>query len=151
VAHNISKNGCASVQLAQGLNQNTTAFAMFAVVRDTNNLYRWYQSGGSLVAEKKIGGLKTMLVDLQYAPSAHQFLRIRKVTNAATGTEDVVFETAANDGGVPGPYTERYRNTWDASVNASGLKVEIKAGTSGVETGAGSSCWDNVVVATGCK
>ena len=150
-AYNLSNNGCAAVQLAQGLNPSTTAYAMFAVVRDTNNLYRWYQSGDALIAESKIGGVKKTLVDLQYSATTHQFLRIRKETNLATGTEDVVFETASSNNGVPGVYTERYRNTWAAAVNASGVKVEIKAGTSGAEAGAGSAYWDNVLVATNCK
>jgi hypothetical protein len=150
-AYNLASNGCASVELAQSVNPASTAYAMFAVVRDSNNLYRWYQVGDSLVAEKKVNGVKTTLVDLQYAVTTHQFLRIRKVANAATGTHDVVFETAPNVNGVPGTYTERYRNTWDASVNASGLKMEIKAGTSGVETAAGSAYWDNVVIAANCK
>jgi endonuclease/exonuclease/phosphatase family metal-dependent hydrolase len=150
-AYNVANNGCAAVQLAQSLNPATSAYAMFAVVRDSNNLYRWYQSGDSLVAQKKVNGVKATLVDLQYAPATHQFLRIRKVANAATGTQDVVFETAPNVNGVPGTYTERYRNTWDAPVNASGVRVELKAGTSGAETAAGSSSWDNVVVAGNCK
>jgi endonuclease/exonuclease/phosphatase family metal-dependent hydrolase len=150
-AYNVSNNGCAAVQLAQGLNPTTAAYAMFAVVRDTNNLYRWYQSGGALIAESKIGGVKKTLADLQYSATAHQFLRIRKETNVATGTQDVVFETAASNNGVPGAYTERYRDTWAASVNASGLKVEIKAGTSVAEAGAGAAYWDNVLVASNCK
>jgi endonuclease/exonuclease/phosphatase family metal-dependent hydrolase len=150
-AYNVANNGCASVQLAQGLNAATRAYAMFAVVRDTNNLYRWYQSGGSLIAERKINGVKKTLVDLQYSATAHQFLRIRKVTNSATGTQDVVFETAPNVNGVAGAYTERHRETWAASVNASGLKLEIKAGTSAAEAGAGAAYWDNALVATNCK
>jgi endonuclease/exonuclease/phosphatase family metal-dependent hydrolase len=149
--YSVASNGCASVQLAQGLNPATSAYAMFAVVRDSNNLYRWYQSGDTLIAEKKVNGAKTALVNLQYSPATHQFLRIRKVANAATGTQDVVFETAPSVNGAPGAYTERYRNTWDATVNASGVKVELKAGTSGAETAAGASSWDNVVVATNCK
>jgi hypothetical protein len=36
-------------------------------------------------------------------------------------------------------------------VNASGVKVEIKAGTSGAEAGAGSAYWDNVLIATTCQ
>jgi hypothetical protein len=150
-AYNVSNNGCAAVQLAQGLNPATTAYAMFAVVRDTNNYYRWYQSGDSLVAESKIAGVKKTLVDLPYSATAHQFLRIRKETNLATGTQDVVFETAPSTGGVPGAYSERYRNTWAAAVNANGLKVEIKAGTSVAEAGAGTASWDNVLIATSCK
>jgi endonuclease/exonuclease/phosphatase family metal-dependent hydrolase len=150
-AYNVSNNGCAAVQLTQGLNPATTAYAMFSLVRDTSNLYRWYQSGDSLIAESKIAGVKKTLVDLPYSATAHQFLRIRKVTNLATGTQDVVFETAPGTDGVAGAYTERYRNTWAAAVNASGLKVEIKAGTSVAEAGPGTASWDNVLVATSCK
>jgi len=69
----------------------------------------------------------------------------------ATGTQDVVFETAPNTDGTPGAYTERYRDTWAAAVNASGLKVEIKAGTSGAVVDAGSASWDNVLMAGNCK
>jgi len=150
-AYNVSNNGCAAVQLTQGLNPATTAYAMFSVVGDTYNQKRWYQSGDALIAESKIGGVKKTLVDLQYSAATHQFLRIRKETNLATGTQDVVFETASNNNGQAGVYTERYRNTWASSVNASGVKVEIKAGTSGAEAGAGSAHWDNVLVATNCK
>ncbi len=150
-AFNLSSNGCASVQLTEALNLATSAYAMFAVVRDTNNLYRWYQSGDALIAESKIGGVKKVLVDLPYSAAAHQFLRIRKATNVATGTQDVVFETAPNTNGVPGAYTERYRNTWAGAVNASGLKVEIKAGTSGAVVGAGTATWDNVLMASQCQ
>ena len=149
--YNVSIGGCASVQMVQGVNPATGAYAMFAVVRDTSNLYRWYQSGDALVAEKKVGGVKTTLVNLQYSAEAHQFLRIRKVTNVATGTEEVLFETAANNAGVPGAYTERYRSTWEAAVSATSLKVELKAGTSAAETAPGSVFFDNVLVATNCK
>jgi hypothetical protein len=138
-AFNLSSNGCAAVQLSEALNPATAAYAMFAVVRDSNNLYRWYQSGDALIGESKIGGVKTVLVDLPYSATAHQFLRIRKATNLETGTEDVLFETAPNNNGVAGAYTERYRDTWAAAVNASRLKVEIKAGTSGAVVGAGTA------------
>lgn len=151
IGYNVSTGGCASVQLTQGLNPATAAYAMFALVRDTDNLYRWYQSGTTLVAEKKIGGVKTTLASLQYDAVAHQFLRVRKVANAATGTEDAVFETAANNAGVPGAYVERYRNTWDAAVNAASLKVELKAGTSAAEAAPGAASFDNVLVATNCR
>jgi hypothetical protein len=150
-AYDVSSNGCAAVQLTQGLNPATTAYAMFSVVRDTSNLYRWYQSGGALIAESKVAGVKRTLADLPYSATAHQFLRIRKVANAATGTQDVVFETAPSDSGVAGAYVERYRNTWAAGVNATALKVEIKAGTSVAEAGAGTASWDNVLVAANCR
>ena len=148
---NLATNGCASVQLAQSANLATTAYSMFAVVKDSNNLYRWYQSGNELVAEKKVSGTKTTLASLQYTAATHQFLRIRKVANAATGTQDVVFETAEDNGGVPGTFTERFRETWDGRVAATSLKVELKAGTSVPELGPGSVDWDNVRVAANCR
>jgi len=151
VGFNLATSGCASVQLAQSPSLATTAYSMFAVVKDTSNLYRWYQSGGDLVAEKKVAGVKTTLANLQYTPATHQFLRIRKEANGATGTQDVVFETAADNLGVPGVFTERFRETWDSKVAATSLKVELKAGTSVAEAGAGSVYWDNVRVAANCK
>ena len=96
-------------------------------------------------------GAKTTLASLQYTAATHQFLRIRKVANAATGTQDVVFETAEDNGGVPGTFTERFRETWDGRVAATSLKIELKAGTSVPELGPGSVDWDNVRVATNCK
>jgi endonuclease/exonuclease/phosphatase family metal-dependent hydrolase len=148
---NLAADGCASVQLAQTANPATMAYSMFAVVKDSSNLYRWYHAGGSLVAEKKVGGVKTTLADLQYSAATHQYLRIRKVANAATGTQDVVFETAPDNGGVAGTFTERFRATWDSGVAATALKVELKAGTSGPEAGAGSAYFDNVRIASNCQ
>jgi len=148
---NLSINGCASVQLAQTASPATAAYSMFGVIKDTNNLYRWYHVGDSLVAEQKVAGVKKTLADLQYSATAHQFLRIRKVTNTATGTQDVVFETAPDNGGVPGTYTERFRDAWSSAVAATSLKVELKAGTSGAEVAPGSAYFDNVRVATNCK
>ena len=53
---NLTTNGCASVQLAQSPSLATTAYSMFAVVKDTNNLYRWYQSGDELVVAERASG-----------------------------------------------------------------------------------------------
>ena len=92
-----------------------------------------------------------MLFALQYTPAAHQFLRVRKAANAATGTQDVVFESAPDNGGVPGTYTEHFRATWDTAIATTALKVELKAGTSESEIAPGSAYWDNVRVATNCK
>jgi endonuclease/exonuclease/phosphatase family metal-dependent hydrolase len=150
-AYNLSNNGCAAVQLVTSPAAATTAYAMFAVVRDSNNLYRWYQSGNTLVAEKKMAGVKTSLVNLQYDPTVHQFLRIRKVYNGATGTEDVVFESAPNAGGVPGTFTERYHDVWDARLSSISLKFELKAGTSAPEVSPGSAYWDNFHAAVNCR
>jgi endonuclease/exonuclease/phosphatase family metal-dependent hydrolase len=150
-AYNLSSDGCASVQLVTSPSLSSTAYAMFAAVRDASNYYRWYEAGGTLVAQKTIGGAKTTLVDLQYDPVAHQFLRIRNVANPATGTEDVVFETAPNQGGVPGTFTERYREVWSTAVPATALKFELKSGTSRAETAPGSTFFDNVHVAANCR
>lgn len=149
--YDLSTNGCASVQLATAPDPASTAFAMFAVVRDTNNYYRWYQSGGVLIGQQRIGGTKKTVVDLQYDPNLHQFLRIRRVANAATGTQDVVFETAPNNGGVPGTFTERYRDAWSSGVTPTSLKFELKAGTSVAETAPGSAYWDNFHAAASCR
>jgi endonuclease/exonuclease/phosphatase family metal-dependent hydrolase len=148
---NLAANGCASVQLAQSTNLSTMAYSMFAVVKDTKNLYRWYQAGNDLVIEKKVGDVKTTLATLQYTVADHQYLRIRKAANAATGTTDVVFETAVDNAGVPGVWTERVRDVWDAAIGTTALKVELKAGTSAAEVMPGSVYWDNVRVATNCK
>jgi endonuclease/exonuclease/phosphatase family metal-dependent hydrolase len=147
----LSNNGAMSVQLVQLPNTATTAYAMFAAGSDSNNYYRWYESGNSLVAEKRIAGTKTTLVDLPYDAVAHQFLRIRRENNSATGTVDVVFETAPNNGGTPGAYTVRYRETWSTTVGATSMKCELKAGTSVAEVAPGSATFDNVHVATSAK
>ena len=65
--------------------------------------------------------------------------------------QDVVFETATDKGGVPGTFTERFRETWDTRVAATSLKVELKAGTSVPEFAAGSAYWDNARVASDCR
>jgi endonuclease/exonuclease/phosphatase family metal-dependent hydrolase len=142
-SYNLSNNGYASVQLMKSPNPTTTAYAMFAVVRDSSNFYRWYQSGTALVAEKKIAGSKTALVNLPYDGIAHQFLRIRCAYNLSTGLKEVVFETAPNNAGVPGTFTVRYREAWDTHVVASSVKFELKAGTSVPEIVPGSAYWDN--------
>ena len=150
-AYNLSSNGCASVQLVTPPSLSSSAYAMFAVVRDTSNYYRWYESAGTLVAEKRIGGAKATLADLPYDPALHQFLRIRKVANTASGTQDVVFETAPNNGGVPGTFTERYREVWSPAMTATSLKFELKTGTSRVETAPGSAYFDNFNAAANCR
>jgi len=150
-AYDLSTNGCASVQLVTTPDLASTAYAMFAVARDGSNYYRWYQAGGALVAEQRIGGTKKALVNLQYDGTLHQFLRIRRVDNAATGSKDVVFETAPNNGGVPGTFTERYRDTWSSAVIPTSLKFELKAGTSVAETAPGSAYWDNFNAAASCR
>jgi endonuclease/exonuclease/phosphatase family metal-dependent hydrolase len=149
--YDLSSNGSASVQLVTAPNTATTAYAMFSVGSDANNYYRWYESGNALVAEKRIGGTKTTLVNLPYSASSHQFLRIRREYNSSTGANEVVFETAPNSSGAPGTWTVRFRETWNGSVNAAAMKFELKAGTSESVISPGSACWDNFKAATNSK
>lgn len=145
--YDLSSNGSMSVQLVQVPNVATTAYAMFAAGSDGNNYYRWYESGNALVAEKRIAGAKSPLVNLPYDATADQFLRIRREYNTATGTNDVVFETAPSNAGAPGTYTVRYREAWNANVVATAMKCELKGGTSDAVVSAGTVTWDNVHVA----
>jgi hypothetical protein len=54
-----------------------------------------------------------------------------------------VFETAPDNGGLPGTFTERYREAWDTQVASKSLRFELKAGTSVPEIAPGSVYWDN--------
>ena len=141
--YDLTNNGYAYVQLAQPPNTATAAYAMFAAGSDGSNFYRWYESGNALVAEKKIAGTKTTLVSLPYSSTAHQFLRIRRELNAATGMSEVVFETAPDNGGNPGTFTVRYREAWNAKVVANSTRFELKAGTSSAVIAPGTVAWDN--------
>jgi len=140
---NLTRDGYATVQLVRTPNLSTAAYAMFAAGSDGSNFYRWTESAGAFVAEKKIGGVKTALFDMPYDAAADQFLRIQRAYNSATGTEDVVFETAPNVNGVPGTFTVRFRENWNASVDAAALRFELKAGTSGPAVSPGVATWDN--------
>jgi endonuclease/exonuclease/phosphatase family metal-dependent hydrolase len=145
-AYDLSTGGAAYVQLTNPPNTSTAAYAMFAMGSDENDFYRWYESGNALVAQKKIDGVKTSLVDVPYDATADQFLRIRRQYNSSTGTYEVIFETAANNSGAPGTFTVRYQETWDSHVAQSSLKVELKAGTSTAIVSPGSATWDNVLI-----
>ncbi len=146
-AYDLGANGYAYAQLAQAPNTGTYAYAMFALGVNGSNFYRWYESGNALVAEKKIAGTKTTLANVPYDSSNDQFLRIAIEYNSATGTEDVVFSTAPNNGGVPGTFTVRYREAWNSYVTAGSLRVELKAGTSDAIVSPGTGIWDAVLIA----
>jgi endonuclease/exonuclease/phosphatase family metal-dependent hydrolase len=145
-AYDLTSGGAASVQLVHATNTGTAAYSMFAMGSDSNDFYRWYESGNSLVAEKKIAGTKTTLVDVPYDTTADQFLRIRRQYNSSTGTNEVIFETAPNNSGVPGTFTIRYQQSWDTHVAPSSLRVELKAGTSDAIVSPGSATWDNALI-----
>jgi len=150
-AYDLSQNGSAAVQLVTAPNTATTAYAMFTIGSDANNSYRWYESGNELVAEKRIAGTKSTLVNLPYSASSHQFLRIRREYNSSTGVNEVVFETAPNSSGVPGTWTVRFREKWNGSVNSTALHFELKAGTSEAVASPGSAYFDNFKAASNTK
>ena len=141
-AYDASNDGYAWVQLVQPPNLATPAYAMFAFGVDSNNFYRWYESGNTLVAEKKIAGTKTTLATFPYDPTADQFLRIRTNVDAA-GNRTVVYETAPNNAGAPGVFSVRYSEPWDAHVTPTSMKFEIKAGTSDAIASPGTVWWDH--------
>jgi phosphatidylinositol-3-phosphatase len=131
----------AYVQLVQPAASNSNAFTMFAVGNDINNFYRFYVSAGSLVCEKKIGGTKSQLGSVAYDSIAHQFLRIRH--DPATGS--VVYETAANNSGVPGTWTQQCSDLWNTTaIPVTSVLFEMKAGTSVAEVNPpGTIIFDN--------
>jgi hypothetical protein len=133
----------AHVQLVERVSPAAAdAYAMFAVGK-SNYFYRWYVAGANLVAEKRSVS-KTTLASLAYSATNHQYLRIRH--DAATNR--AVFETAPDAAGVPGAWTERYSQTWDATIPLTGAMIELKGGTSSPQTNPGRVRWDNVRVGT---
>jgi hypothetical protein len=131
----------AYVQLVQPAAAASNAFTMFAVGKDTNNFYRFYVSGGSLVCEQKIGGTKGQVGSTAYNATTQQFLRIRHDAN----TGNVVWETAPNNGGAPGSWTQQCSEAWNTTaVPVTAVYFEMKAGTSVPEsTAPGTILFDN--------
>jgi acid phosphatase len=131
----------AYVQLVQAAAANSNAFTMFAVGHDSSNFYRFYVSGGSLFCEKKISGAKTAIGSTAYNAVSEQFLRIRH--DAVSG--NVVYETAPNNGGVPGAFTQQCSEAWNTTaVPLGSVLFEMKAGTSVAEPNApGTVIFDN--------
>lgn len=142
-SYNLTHDGYAYVQLVKPPNTATYAYGMFSVGSDANNYYRWYESADALVAEKRIAGTKTKLVNIPYDATNDQFLRIKRSYNSSSGYEEVVFETAPNSSGVPGTWTVRHREVWDSHVQPGALRFELKAGTSQAVLSPGSVSWDH--------
>jgi acid phosphatase len=131
----------AYVQLVQPAASNSNAFTMFAVGTDSSNFYRFYVSAGSLVCEQKIGGTKGQVGSTPYNTTSQQFLRIRH--DATTG--NVVWETAPNNSGSPGTFTQQCSEPWNTTaVPLGSVLFEMKAGTSVAEPNApGTVIFDN--------
>ncbi len=114
------------VELVQGPSVSTKADAMFTIGIDAHNYYRVYVEEGIFICQSRIGGNKLNLFTAPYSPVTHRYWRIRH--DSSTG--NVVFETATDNGGVPGTWTIRSSATWNTTaVPVSAVRFELKAGT----------------------
>jgi hypothetical protein len=128
------------VQLVQPGSANTTADAMFTLGNSVENYYRIFVEGGSLIFQERINGIKTTLLTMAYDATGHRFLRIRH--NSSSGS--VIFETAPDNNGLPGAWTQRFSKPWGPSVNLAAIQFELKGGTWQVEANApGTVIFDN--------
>lgn len=131
------------VELVQPPSAATKGEAIFTIGYSVDSYYRIYVSGGELFVQKKVGGIKTTFLTLQYDSTEHRYLRIRH----DTGTNSVVFETAPASGSGPGAWTQRYSETWNPAVQLSAIQCELKGGTWQAETNApGKVIFDNLFV-----
>jgi hypothetical protein len=74
-----------------------------------------------------------------FDPVEDGFWRIRHDESA----DDIVFETAPDVWGAPGPWRAHFRSPIEVPVNS--MRVELKAGTSGPQTFLpGTAVFDNV-------
>ena len=143
-AHNFT-GAYGYVELVQGPTSSTKADAMFTIGRDAHNYYRIYVEQGVLICQERIAGTKRNLFTAVFNSTTHRYWRIRH--DQSTGR--AVFETAVNNGGVPGSWTILQSEPWDnAAVPLAGVVFELKAGTWQVETIApGPVVFDNFRVA----
>jgi len=123
--------GYCYVQVVQAPLSSTAADTMLTIGSDVNDYYRIYLESGNLICQKRIGGAKSLVFTAPYNSTNQQFLGIRH--DASSG--NVIFETAANSGGVPGPWAQTYAETWNMSAVPTGsIQFEVKAGTWQVES-----------------
>jgi hypothetical protein len=129
------------VELTQAPAASTSADAMFTIGKDVNSYYRIFVEAGLLIVQKRINGTKATLLSASYNATTDRYWRIRH--DSSTGS--VIFETAPNNGGSPGAWTQRYSETWNtAAIPLGAIQFEIKAGTWKVESSsAGSIFFDN--------
>jgi fibronectin type 3 domain-containing protein len=120
----------AYVQVAQLAGQGGGIEEALSLGPNSSNWYSFAVHGvsGSLIqiqCKKNIGGAQTTLFSATYNSGNHQFLRIRH--DSAAG--NVVFETAPNNAGAPGAWTQQYAEAWNNSVTLGSTLFEVKAGT----------------------
>ena len=114
------------VELVQAPNASTKADAMFTIGIDANNYYRIYIEEGVFICQAKIAGAKQNFITAVYNAGTDRYWRIRH--DSITG--NVVFETASDNGGVPGTWTLRFNTQWNtASVPLTAVRFELKGGT----------------------
>jgi hypothetical protein len=130
------------VELVQAAASNTSADAMFTLGKDANSYYRIYVEGGTIIAQKRIsGGAKVSLFTAAFDPINDRYWRIRH--DSSTGR--VVFETAPDNGGSPGSWTQRFNEAWNTTaIPLTSVLFEIKGGTWQPESNApGTVIFDN--------
>jgi hypothetical protein len=100
-----------------------------------------YLESGNLILQKKIGGAKSTMLQVTFNSTNHAFWRIRH--DAISG--QIVFETAPNNAGAPGTWTQLYAEPWNTSaVPLSSVLFELKAGTWRIEgANPGTVIFDN--------
>lgn len=114
------------VELVQAPSASTKGDAMFTAGIDPHNYYRIYVEGGIFICQARIGGTKRNLFTAAYNPTTHRYWRIRH--DSISG--NVIFETASDNGGLPGTWTMRFSERWDtAAVPVTAVRFELKAGT----------------------
>ena len=131
----------ASVQPSQVVTGSTAADVMFTLGSDVNNFYRLYYESGNLIVQKKVAGAKVTLLTTTYNPTNHAFWRIRHDPDSNL----VVFETATNNAGSPGSWSQIFSEIWNtARIPLTSVLFEIKAGTWQTETSApGTAAFDS--------
>ncbi|HEX5736740.1 MAG TPA: alkaline phosphatase family protein [Blastocatellia bacterium] len=128
------------VHLVQPGAANTTADAMFTLGNSVDNYYRIFVEGGSLIFQERINGVKATLLTMAYDTAIHRFLRISHNSSSSS----VIFETAPDNNGLPGAWTQRFSKPWSPSVNLGAIQFELKGGTWQVEANApGTVIFDN--------
>jgi hypothetical protein len=133
-------NAYAYVEIVQPPASNTGANAMFTLGNSVDNYYRIYLEGGTLFGQKRINGAKSTLFSAPFNAVNDRYWRIRH----DSATNRVIFETAPNNGGVPGTWTQRHSETWNAAVNLATVLFELKGGTWQVEANTpGTVSFDN--------
>ncbi|MFL6213183.1 MAG: IPT/TIG domain-containing protein [Blastocatellia bacterium] len=125
----------------------TTGDAMFTLGPDANNYYRIYEEAGVLYIQKRLGGgAKVTMWSGAYDATQHRYWRIKH----EAASNSVVFETAADNGGTPGAWVERWREAWStAFIPLGNVLLEIKGGTWQSESGTpGKVIFDDFKAAT---